>query len=206
MNLEEFEIGRRLVHSSGIAFPITYFLTDEWLYVQLLLLLALIVVSVLEYLRLKKGYTNILFDRLTRSYESEKIAGYYLYIVGMFLVAVFLHPLIAVSSMIILAIGDPVGGILSDAEPSGTKSIKAVLSLLTVSTVIAFSVTSITFPTSESAIIALTGGCVGALSDYKKLIINDYIVDDNLVIPVATGFVMQFVYHLVPFISSINLF
>lgn len=206
MNLEELEIGRRLVHSSGIVFPMTYLLTDEWVYVQLLLLVALIVGSVLEYLRLKKGYSNILFDRLTRPYESEKIAGYYLYIVGMFLVAVLLHPLIAVSSMLILAIGDPVGGILSDSEPEGTKSIIAVFSVLTVSTIIAFSVTSISFPTSESAIMALTGGFVGALSDYKKLIVKNYIVDDNLVIPVATGFTMQFVYYSVPVVYSINLF
>lgn len=206
MNLEELEIGRRLVHSSGIVFPMTYLLTDEWVYVQLLLLVALIVASVLEYLRLKKGYSNILFDRLTRPYESEKIAGYYLYIVGMFLVAVLLHPLIAVSSMLILAIGDPVGGILSDSEPEGTKSIIAVFSVLTVSTIIAFSVTSISFPTSESAIMALTGGFVGTLSDYKKLIVKNYIVDDNLVIPVATGFTMQFVYYSVPVVYSINLF
>lgn len=196
----ELEIGRRLVHSLGLVFPVTYFITDEWVHVQFLLLIALIVGFILEYLRLYRGYDNFIYDRLTRSYEDEKFAGYYLYIIGMFVVSILFNPLIAVSSMIILAIGDPIGGVLSDASVEDGKRLVAVVSVFLFSVVVIFFVISLSSTTRESIIVALIGGFVAALADYKKLIINNYIVDDNLVIPVSTGLVMQTAFYLIQYL------
>ena len=84
------EIGRRLVHASGAVVPAAYLLdthvlrtgTLVWSTIQAILVVGLVVTATLETARLYGGLEHVIYDRLTREYEQETIAGYALYVLG----------------------------------------------------------------------------------------------------------------------------
>jgi dolichol kinase len=183
----ELELGRRIVHMLGLVFPFSYLIVKEWMYVQVILGLAVLIGLIMEYFRLKLNWNNIIYDNLTREYEDEKLAGYYLYIVGMFTVSIIFDPVISIPSMVVLAVGDPIGGMLSDSSVDEKKSLTPFLSVLVFSMIVIFFASSYVYTNVESAFIALIGSLGAALGDYKKIKIGNYVVDDNLIIPILTA-------------------
>jgi len=177
------EVSRRLVHVTGVGVPVSYLLVPAlvtWRVVQLFLSLALVVVVVLEYLRLSVGLEWAIYDRLTREYEQDNPAGYALYIVGMAAVAgavaVGLPTAVAVAAMFMLAVGDPISGLLGSAEASNVKQAWVLLVMFGVCTLLAAPFV----PTAA----AVLGGVAATFADGVKPTIAGYVVDDNLSIPV----------------------
>jgi len=102
------EIGRRLVHSSGVLAPAAYLLGIlTWTQLGAVLALGVGIAAVLEAIRLSYGLEWWIYENLTREYEQEKVAGYALYMVGFAFLALLLPPEIAIPGMLMLAIGDP---------------------------------------------------------------------------------------------------
>ncbi|MBX0286744.1 dolichol kinase [Haloarcula salinisoli] len=177
------EVARRLVHATGAAVPLGYLLGGDlvsWRVVQLFLSVALVVVVALEFLRLSVGLDWAIYERLTREYEQDNPAGYALYIVGMavvaWAVAVGLPVAVAVPAMLMLAIGDPISGLLGSTEASSVKQLWVLLVMFGVCTLLAAP-----FVSTAAAVL---GGVAATFADGVKPTIAGYVVDDNLSIPV----------------------
>lgn len=196
---EDLEIGRRLVHSSGVVFPILYYFVLDRTEIMGLLSIAVLIASILEFLRIKKGYNNIIFDNLTRDYESNKLAGYHLYLVGMLVASVFYQPVIAMSSMVMVAVCDPIGGILGNAEEDESKSVWVLLSVILSGWIISTPVILYSYGINTSILLGLVVGVGTGLSDFRKLSIKGYIIDDNLLIPVVSGLMCQVLIYIMEF-------
>jgi len=183
------EVARRLVHATGAAVPLGYLLGGDlvsWRVVQLFLSVALVVVVGLEFLRLSVGLNWAIYERLTREYEQDNPAGYALYIVGMavvaWAVAVGLPVTVAVPAMLMLAIGDPISGLLGSTEASSVKQLWVLLVMFGVCTLLAAPFV----PTAA----AVLGGVAATFADGVKPTIGGYVVDDNLSIPVLGAVAM----------------
>ncbi|WP_262179159.1 diacylglycerol/polyprenol kinase family protein [Haloarcula laminariae] len=177
------EVARRLVHVTGSAVPLGYLFGGDlvgWRVVQLFLAVALVLVVVLEFLRLSVGLDWAIYDRLTREYEQDNPAGYALYIVGMAAVAgavdVGLPTDVAVAAMFMLAIGDPISGLLGSADASNVKQAWVLLVMFGVCTLLAAPFV----PTAA----AVLGGVAATFADGVKPTVAGYVVDDNFSIPV----------------------
>jgi len=176
------ELGRRAVHASGAGWPGLYLLSlVDWPTLRLLLVGFAGVAVVLELLRLSVGLDWAIYDRLTREYEQDNPAGYALYIVGMALVAFAvgidgLTTSVAVPAMLMLAIGDPISGLLGSAGASAVKQGWVLLVMFGVCTLLAAPFV----PTGA----AVLGGAAATFADGVKPTVAGYVVDDNFSIPV----------------------
>jgi len=176
----EGERGRRLVHFSGSAIPLLYYATVEfdskWIGFGLFVL-GLATALGMEIARLHYQVRWWAFEHLTRPYEEEKVAGYALYAVSMTLVAFVFEPSIAIPAMLMLSVGDPVSGLLS-----GNERIKGPR--VTVPTFLVCLVIGLPF---LSPIVAAAAATAATASDAVLVSVRDYVLDDNLTIPVAAA-------------------
>jgi dolichol kinase len=182
------EIGRRLVHASGAVVPGAYLLdshvlgteTLTWPVIQALAIVGLFVTAVLEALRLYGGFEHVVFDRLTREYERHAVAGYAMYVLSGTITVFVFDPRLAVPALFMLTLGDPVSGLLSSGELRRVARLRVLVGMFTVSFLLAYPFVPLP--------IAVLGALGAMVADGVKPMINGYVVDDNLTIPlVAAG-------------------
>ncbi|ADJ13517.1 diacylglycerol/polyprenol kinase family protein [Halalkalicoccus jeotgali] len=175
------EIGRRLVHASGALAPASYLLgVLTWAQLGWILAFGVVLAMGLEFVRLRSGLEWWIYENLTREYEHEKVAGYALYMVGMAVVALAFPPAIGVPAMFMLAIGDPVGGYLG--KGAATKSPVALGAVFVVCLLFALAFVP--------PIVAVCGALAATAADGYLLSIREYVVDDNLTIPIGAALAM----------------
>jgi dolichol kinase len=182
------ELQRRLVHASGGLIPLGYLVgLIPWGVVVGLFLVGVLVATVLEMLRLGVGLDWAIYDRLTREYEQDNPAGYALYMYSMAAVALVFSPPIAVSGMLMLAIGDPVSGLLGSSSVGEIKGAPTLLAMFGVC--LALALGTFVAEGSELEFIVVAAGVAGAagatVADGVKPVVAGYVVDDNLSIPPA---------------------
>ncbi len=177
------ELKRRLVHASGSGLVVCYLLADRldlgltWGRFQLLMVGLSVGVVVLEVLRLRVGLDAWIYDKLTREYEQDQFAGYGYYMLSMTAVVLVFEPQIALPAMLMLAIGDPISGAVSDNSLRRVKGPKVLVTMFVVSALLAT-------PFLADYPLAIVAAALGAtLADGVTVKIGDYIVDDNLTIP-----------------------
>ena len=178
------EVARRLVHASGSAVPLAHLVAPglvTWTVVKAFMALAVAVAVVLEFFRLSVGLDWAIYDRLTREYEQDNPAGYALYMVGMAAVAwavglAGMTTAIAVPAMLMLTVGDPISGLLGSADASNVKQAWVLLVMFGVCTLLA--------APFVGPVAAILGGAAATFADGVKPRVADYVVDDNLSIPV----------------------
>lgn len=188
------EIGRRTVHASGAGLPALWLLGVPWWGVQLLLAVALVVVLVLEYLRLVAGLDLWVYRRLTRPYEDDSVAGYALYMVSMAAVGFVFSPTIAVPGMLMLAIADPVSGMLGSAEVGGWKSPGVLAATFGLCFLLAAPFTISTAGVPVGALAAVAAALGATLADGATPVVGGYVIDDNLTIPPAACLGIALIY------------
>lgn len=185
----EGEVGRRLVHLSGAGIPLLYVLGFPYTWMQIGLVLGVGIVGVLELLRLRTRLSDWwIYEHLTREYESETVAGYALYVVGLAVVAVAFDPQIAIPSMFMLAVADPVGGVLGGADPLPVKPARAFVG--------AFLVCLLVGLPFLPPLVAAAGGVAASVADGVFVEFRGYVIDDNLTIPIgaATAIALMLAY------------
>lgn len=174
------EVERRLVHACGALWPLLYvFDLVSYAQLQYVLLASSALAVAVDLLRLSGVVNWRLFDRLTREYEEDGLAGYVLYLLSMTFVAWVFAPNAAIPGMLMLSFADPVSGLLGSGELQQVKQGFVLLATFAVSTLIA-----LLFVPSVPAIL---GGIAAALADGVKPVIRGYVVDDNLTIPPAAA-------------------
>ncbi|AFZ72899.1 diacylglycerol/polyprenol kinase family protein [Natronobacterium gregoryi] len=178
------ELKRRLVHASGSGLVALYLLANylsvglAWSRFQVLMVVLAVGALALEFVRLRIGLDWWIYEKLTREYEQEKIAGYGLYMISMTVVVLLFEPQIALPAMLMLALGDPISGAVSDNTLKRVKGPKVLGTMFVVSAILAS-------PFLYEHPLAVVGAALGAtLADGIKLSIRGYIVDDNLTIPI----------------------
>ncbi len=176
------EVARRLVHASGSVVPLLWVANLlAWEQVRLVLIGGVALTLVLEGLRLLAGLEWVVYDKLTREYEQDNLAGYALYVFGGGLVGLVFRPEIAVPAMLMLTIGDPISGLLGSDELRTVKRPPVLLAMFVVSTLLAWPF--LPFAAVVPAALAAT------LADGVKPVFRGYVIDDNLSIPVAAAIV-----------------
>jgi len=186
------EIARRLVHASGTAVPLAYLVVPavEWVHVQALLVAGLGVALVLEVVRLVVGLDWWVYEKLTREYEQDNLAGYFLAVFSMTVVAVAFDPTVAVPAILMLTIADPVSGLLGSGELRTAKDVTVLLVTFAVATLLA-----VPFVPATAAVC---GGVAATVADGLKPVIRGYVIDDNLTIPVASAAAMFLAIQFLP--------
>lgn len=178
------ELKRRLVHSSGSGLVALYLLAAyfdlglTWERFQVLMVILSLGVIGLEFLRLRVGLEWWLYEKLTREYEQDQFAGYGYYMLSMTVVVLLFPEEIALPAMLMLAIGDPISGAVSDDTLKTVKGPQVLVTMFVVSALLAA-------PFLYEAPLAVLAAAAGAtVADGVKLRIGDFIVDDNLTIPI----------------------
>jgi len=175
------EIARRLVHASGATIPAAYVFVDAitWQHVQWVLIAGTALTVALEALRLLAGLEWIVFDKLTREYEQDNLAGYALYVFGGTLVGLVFEPQVAVPAMLMLTLGDPVSGLLGSGELRTVKRWPVLLAMF----VTCFALAYPFLPLHAAAIAA----AAATVADGVKPVVATYVIDDNITIPIAAA-------------------
>ena len=179
------ELARRLVHASGAGLPALYLLSlVDWAGLQLLLVAFAAGAVTLEILRLSVGLDWAIYDRLTREYEQDNPAGYALYAVSMAFVGLVFPPPVAVAGMLMLALADPVSGVLGSAGVREWKSPPVVFATFGLCFCLAVPFTVGVRGPAVGALAAAVGAVGAAVADGYKPRIAGVVIDDNVSIPV----------------------
>jgi dolichol kinase len=180
------ELQRRLVHASGALLPLGYLVgLVPWVAVRGLFVVGALVATGLELLRLGVGLDWAIYDRLTREYERDNPAGYALYMYSMTAVALVFSPPVAVAGMLMLAVGDPISGLMGSAGVGEVKGAATLLTMFGVCLGLALG----TFLLEGLALVGVTlaaavvGAAGATVADGVKPVVAGYVVDDNLSIP-----------------------
>jgi hypothetical protein len=178
------ELGRRLVHASGAAFPGLY-LTDiaTWEQVTGLLIVAASVAVVLEAVRLSVGLEWIVYQHLTREYEEEIVAGYALYLVSSAAVAVAFAPMIAAPAVLMLALADPLSGLASGDAVEQVKKPRALAVMFGACAAIAVAFVP--------PVVAVAGAAAATIADGVVVTVGGRVIDDDLTIAPVAALAMQ---------------
>ena len=202
------EIARRLVHVSTSAVPLSYVFLEEvtWRVVQAFLGVAVVGALGLEIVRLYVGLDWAIFDRLTRSYEQENLAGYFLGAFGLAVVAFAFTPpgseyLVAgltaspaaVPAMLMLTIADPFSGLLSTGELRPAKQTWVLLAT--------FGLCLLLAAPFVAAPVAVTGAIAATVADGIKPVVRGYVIDDNLTIPIVAAVAMHLAVDFLPILG-----
>lgn len=180
------ELPRRLVHLSGSGLPLLYLLDLlNWRELQLLLLAGSVAVAVLEAVRLWVGLDWWVYRELTRDYEETNPAGYALYFFSMTAVALVFRPSVAVPGMLMLAVGDPISGVLGSNGATTAKEVGVLAVMFLVCFGLAIPFTAAVAPPPVAAVAAVIGALGATLADGMKPVVAGYVIDDNLSIPPA---------------------
>jgi dolichol kinase len=173
------EYSRRAIHAAGGAIPAIAVAGGPWWLVEAAAVGLAVVTLVLEALRLGGVVDWAIYDRLTRPYERENVAGYALYGVGFGTVVLAFPPRIALPAMFTLALGDPVSGFLGRNELRDAKRPLALAGIFLVALALCYPYVGLP--------AAIVGALAATLADGVKPRLRGYVVDDNLTIPIGTA-------------------
>jgi len=189
------EIKRRLVHISGTGMPVLYLLDIfSWEQLTWFLLIGSSVAAILEVIRLSFGLNWWIYDKLTREYEQDNPAGYALYMFSLTVVVLLLEPDIAIPAMLMLTLGDPISGVLGSDELRAIKRPRVLATMFAICLLVAVPFLGVT-------LTAVLAAAAATVADGVKPRVLGFVIDDNLSIPLAAGFVGWFGVTYLPAIA-----
>ena len=169
---------RKLFHFSGIIIPVIYLLTEKQ--TALIVTSAIFVVDiVLETLRIK-GFMNVAFiEENMKKEESNRPSGSFFYVLSGLITIIFFKKNIAISSLFILSIADPLSSLLGSRFGRVRlfgKSLEGSIIFFATSFLI-LRIFSFSIP------IAVAGAIIASLTE----LFSSRPIDDNLSIPLVTA-------------------
>jgi dolichol kinase len=169
---------RKLFHISGIVIPLLYLLADKE--VALIVAAGIFVIDiVLETLRIKGSMKVDFIENSMKKEESNRLSGSFFYILSGLVTIILFEKNVAVSSLFILSVADPLSSLLGSRFGRVRflgKSLEGTTTFFAVSFLIlrAF---SFTIPVAAACAI---------ISSLTELVSSRF-VDDNLSIPLVTA-------------------
>ena len=187
---ERIELRRRLVHAGGTVFPVPYLLGWlTWAETRVGLAVFTAVILSLEFLRLVVGIDHALFEKLTRPYESDSVAGYVLYMLSIAGVAAAFGPVVAIPAILMLTLADPISGALgrNEAEEPKRPLVWAVTFAVCLAIALPFTVPAAGSRVGVGVAAAVVGAAGATVADGLPPLIRGIPVDDNITIPPAAA-------------------
>ncbi len=187
------EVRRKLIHLTGLSVPLGILIFGK-IYTAAMIAVALVVALALEAGRLK-GRIRL---PEVRDQEQEKVAGYIYYIFGSLITVLIFQPMIAITAMLMLSLGDAVSGLVGSVlENSNVRGYNQRWKVKPFPIVTAMFLACLAIGFISSAITNLPfqvylAGAVGAtIADSIALIFCNRGLDDNLTIPLFAGTMMS---------------
>lgn len=183
------EVGRKAIHVSFLVVVLAYFYGAPKPFIRDLLLAATVVSIGVELLRLHeprfRSYFKQFFGGLIRRHEKRALLGStYMLIAAVISVELFTVP-VCTAALGSLVLGDSAAALVGRRLGrlrilGGPKTLEGSLAFAAVAFLFGWAVVRLPWP------VALAGALVGALFEWLPLP-----VDDNLRIPLASGFAMK---------------
>ncbi len=187
------EIKRKTIHITGLSVPAGILIFGK-IYTAAMIAVALVVALALEAGRLR-GRINL---PAVRNHEQEKVAGYIYYIFGSLVTVILFRPMIALTAMLMLSLGDAVSGIVGSVLMNANvrarnerwrfKPFPIVISMFLACLAIGYLSSGITRLPWE---VYLLGALGATVADSMALFVRNRGLDDNLTIPIFSGFMMS---------------
>ncbi len=169
---------RKLFHFSGIIIPVIYLLTDKK--TALIVTAGIFIIEiVLEMLRIKGILKVPLIEENMKKQEYKKLSGSFFYVLSGLITIGLFEKYIAVSSLFILSIADPLTSILGSKFGRVRflgKSLEGSMIFLATSFLI---LRVFSFPLS----VAICAAVIASLTE----LFSSRLVDDNLSIPLVSA-------------------
>jgi len=187
------EIRRKAIHLSGLSVPIgIVFLGRTVTAAAIALVLA---VSLLLEVQRLKGKIRL---PEVRDHEQTRVAGYIYYMAGSLLCVLLFPPMIAVTAMLFLSLGDTVSGLAGSILVNANvrcrnelwcaKPLPIVAATFTACLAIGYlasGLTRLSFP------VYFAGAAGATFADSVAIVIRNRCLDDNFSIPVFSGALMS---------------
>jgi dolichol kinase len=186
------EIMRKGIHlASGILMAALYTLFQKTvlMFVHLFFLLT---IWFLELLRLR----GVILVPFLREREKKKIGAHAFFMLGSFISIVLFDKQIAIASILMLTIGDAASGIAQVVRRGALESLERFRGTIKPPDVILimFAVCLIVgYLTVDSPVTAISGAIGATIADGVHLRLYGISIDDNLSIPLYSGFLMSLV-------------
>jgi dolichol kinase len=169
---------RKLFHFSGIIIPVIYVLTDKQ--TALIVTAGIFVLDiVLETLRIKGVMKVAFIENSMKKEESNRLSGSFFYVLSGLITIIFFEKNIAVSSLCILSIADPLSSLLGSRFGKVRlfgKSLEGTMTFFAASFLI-LRIFSFSVP------IAVTVAVIASVTE----LLSSRFIDDNLSIPLVTA-------------------
>lgn len=182
---------RRLFHVlGGLVFPVAAFLVPRPVLLALVIATTLVALGfeVIRFLRPDlNGWLCSRFRALVREEEARRLTGSSYLLIATALTLLIFPRHIAATSLLFLALGDPLAGLVGERWGRMRlwgKSLEGTLACLLCCLAIGFVLAKAAFPLSLPSV--LIGGLVAALADLLPLPVND-----NLAIPLSAAAAMM---------------
>ncbi len=183
------EAKRKTIHICGVAIPVLYLFLQKDLII-LGFVLSLVIICIIEWLRFR-GLVSLPF---LRNKEQKKIGAYVFFVIGAFISILIFEMSIAITAILMLAIGDAVSGMAGavlnvDNPELYEKRMKppAVMLVMSVTCLV------IGWLVLHSLPMAVLGAIGATIADGVPLRVYGVTIDDNLTIPLFAGVLMSFV-------------
>ena len=183
------EAKRKTIHICGVAIPVLYLFLQKDLII-LGFILSLVIICIIEWLRFR-GLVSLPF---LRNKEQKKIGAYVFFVIGAFISILIFEMSIAITAILMLAIGDAVSGMAGavlnvDNPELYEKRMKppAVMLVMSVTCLV------IGWLVLHSLPMAVLGAIGATIADGVPLRVYRVTIDDNLTIPLFAGVLMSFV-------------
>ncbi len=188
------EVRRKTIHLTGLSVPLGILIFGK-IYTAAMIAFALVVALALEAGRLK-GKIRL---PEVRDQEHDKVAGYIYYIIGSLITVVIFQPMVAITAMLMLSLGDAVSGlvgsVLQNSNVRGHNErwrikpfpiVSAMfLACLAIGYLSSSAITKLPFE------VYLAGAIGATIADSIALVFWDKGLDDNLTIPLFSGSMMS---------------
>jgi dolichol kinase len=181
--MEKSALGRKLFHFASTIFPLLYILTTRT--TALIVVIAfLIASSVFEFLRIRGFIEVALIQKYIgiKTTETARPTGSFFVIVSALITILFFRRDVAVASLFVLAMADPLASLAGSVwgkRPLFGKSWEGTLTFFVVSLVIL-----------KALLFAVPAAVTGALVATLTELFSPRFLDDNLSIPIVTGLVL----------------
>ncbi len=172
---------RKLLHFSGNVIPLMYLATGRRFILAVTAFL-FILDAVLEVARIRGRFKYGFLQKQLKEAEAERLTGSFYFLLSSLITILFFEKAVAVSSMLILAVSDPLSSLVGQRcawKPLFGKSIQGtgVFFLSSIAILLCFSFKSYTIIAAASAATATE-------------LFSSLVVDDNLAIPLVTAAVL----------------
>jgi dolichol kinase len=178
---------RKLFHLAGIVIPVIYLLTDKQ--TALIVTAGVLVIDIiLEALRIKGILKLPFIEQNMKKQERRRMSGSFFYVISSFIAMALFEKNIAISSLFILSISDPLSSVLG----SRFGRIRFLGKSLEGTLVFFFSSFFILLAFSFTIPIAVAGATIASLTE----LFSSWPVDDNLSIPLVTALALTLLTRL----------